>query len=65
MKNYTVVVGNIGTVRETSDRADAMATWKAYVERSRQGIGRGGHEPVTLFEDGEIIREHVPEGDET
>lgn len=62
---YQVIVGNIGTVCDTDDRADAIDEYEDYVLFSEQGHGRASGEPVTLFEDGEIIREHEGMNHET
>jgi len=61
---YQVIVGNIGTVCDTDDLAEATGEYEEYARFSRNGIGRSSGEPVTLFEDGEIIREHEGESHE-
>jgi hypothetical protein len=58
---YQVLVGNIGTVYTGKDRSEADRLFAVYVEQSQSLRGRAGGEPVTLFEDNEIIREHEGE----
>lgn len=54
MKNYEVVVGNIGTVH-----TGLANKWCGeYKRQSDSGVGRAAGEPVTLFVDGEIKWEH-------
>jgi hypothetical protein len=57
--NYEVVVGNIGTVYTGANKAVAQRCFKGYAGRSRLGVGRGAHENVTLFQNGEIVKEHT------
>lgn len=57
VKHWQVVVGNIGTVYDGTDRPTAMSTYAAYRSASRSGHGRGAHENVTLLCDGEVFRE--------
>lgn len=49
---YVVNVGNVGNI-ECKDEADAFETYKHYVLMSITGCGRGAHENVVLFVDGE------------
>lgn len=58
---YEVVVGNIGTVYSGTSKSDTAMTWIAYVDQSKSGKGRAGNEPVTMFCDGEIVKEYAPE----
>ncbi len=55
---YEVVVGNIGRVYRGSDRREANRSYAVYLDQFKQGYGRAAGESVTLFEDGEPIREH-------
>lgn len=55
---YKVIVGNIGTVCDTDSFAEATGEYEEYVRFSKEGIGRSSGESVTLFEDGEVVREH-------
>lgn len=64
MPTYTVLVGNIGQVHEGQSRDEARKRYDEYVVQSNSGIGRAGHEQVTLFEDGEPIAEHDPDEQE-
>ena len=58
---YTVIVGNIGTVHTGDYRRKAIFEFVQYRMASKAGTGRAGHEPVTLFEDNEILMEHNPD----
>lgn len=58
-KTWQVVVGNVGTVEDTSDRARAHDIYWVYVQYSDAGVGRAAGEPVYLMCDGEIEKEHA------
>jgi hypothetical protein len=60
--NYEVVVGNVGTVYEGKDCKEATDIYKDYVKISKRRHGRAGGEPITLFRNGDIEKEHY--GDE-
>jgi hypothetical protein len=60
MPKYTVIVGNVGMVTDTTIHREALSVFKDYREQSKRGIGRAAHEPVTLMEDGEPILEYSP-----
>jgi hypothetical protein len=55
---YQVIVGNIGTVITTDNKTDAEAAFNEYKAQSESNVGRAGGEPVTLFQDDEIVKEH-------
>ena len=57
-KQYSVIVGNVGTVLETTDRNEAIKTYGEYKRISIAGVGRVGSEDVTLFCDDEPSYEH-------
>ena len=61
MAEYRVVVGNIGTVYDGDSKIKADRDYKEYVEQSRSDYGRASREPVYMFVDGELLREHIPE----
>ena len=61
MPLYEVTVGNIGTVYRGALETTARTEFNEYVRLSKAGFGRVAGEPVTLFKDGEIIKEHAPE----
>jgi hypothetical protein len=61
MQDYEVIVGNIGRVLVTKERAEAFKTFAHYVEQSQSNRGRAGGEPVTIMQGDEIIREYGPE----
>lgn len=50
MKRYEVIVGNIGSVLQTNDYKEAKATYKEYVQQSKENYGRAAGEVVTLFD---------------
>lgn len=58
MPNYTVIVGNVGEVLCTHSVRDAVRTYKDYVVRSQSNRGRCAGEPVTLFQDEDILYEY-------
>ncbi len=58
MSEYTVLVGNVGTVHRGNDRPTAEAIYNQYVELSVSGLGRAAFEDVTLLRDGEPMLEH-------
>ena len=55
---YEVIVGNIGKVWQGSNYMQAMAKYAAYVKQSKSGVGRAGGEQVSLWKNGDVIREH-------
>lgn len=63
MGTYTVIVGNVGTVCETNCCNMAGQTYERYVKLSKDNFGgyssRCYGEDVTLYENGEPIREHI------
>lgn len=56
---YQVIVGNIGKVCDTDDRAEALRDYDIYKARSEDGIGRAAGEPIALMCNGEPIMEHA------
>ena len=58
---YEVVVSNVGTVHTGNRKDKAMATYWDYVSLSRHGLGKCSNEQVTLFMNGDIVAEHIPE----
>ena len=64
MKKYQVIVGNVGTVYDGDDQEQAKRDYRECVSLSKDSeFGRMAGEEVTLFEDGEILKEHFPEGE--
>jgi hypothetical protein len=57
-KQYSVIVGNVGTVLDTTNRNEAIKTYGEYKRISIAGVGRAGGEDVCLFCDGEPLYEH-------
>lgn len=58
MAKYEVVVSNIGTVHKGENNVQARHEFNVCVTSSKQGFGRIAGESVTLFEDGEPIKEY-------
>lgn len=61
MANYQVVAGNIGFVYDGGFYDSANDHFILYQQRSINGIGAASGEPVTMFKDGEIIKEYQPD----
>jgi hypothetical protein len=57
-KQYSVIVGNVGTVFSGTNKKDAQAMYREYVKISDCSRGRISGEDVTLFCDDEPILEH-------
>ena len=55
---YTVTVGNIGTVYEGTSSREAAETFDEYRRQSHDNYGRAAGEPVTVMRDNEILREY-------
>jgi hypothetical protein len=61
MSKYQVIVGNVGTVYDGDDKEQALRDYRECVSISKDSeVGRMAGEQVTLFEDGEILKEHIP-----
>jgi len=56
---FQVIVGNIGMVHQSLDYDEAVKHYAEYIEQSRSGVGRAGGESVTLWQDGEPMREYI------
>lgn len=54
---YQVVVGNIGTVYDGTNKVEALKDFEEYKEQSESDVGRAGGENVVLFENDEPIKE--------
>jgi hypothetical protein len=64
MGKYQVIVGNVGTVYDGDDKEQALREYRECVSISKESeVGRMADEEVTLFEDGEILKEHCPNED--
>jgi hypothetical protein len=62
---YEIVVGNLGTVwSEEADEFNETRVAHEYndwITESKRPFGRAAGEAVTLFKDGEIYKEYLPE----
>ncbi len=58
--SFQIIVGNIGTVYDGKDKAEAKKLFAEYVRKSKLGKGRAGNEDVVLFADGEPEEEYIP-----
>lgn len=59
MSNITIIVGNIGTVLETTDATEASDVYRHYCDASDRGEGRMARETVTMLSDDEPVAEHT------
>ena len=57
-REWTVVVGNIGTVYSGPDEVEARRRWEEYTKQSESGYGRAAGEDVTLLVDGVVAKEY-------
>lgn len=64
MATYVVIVGNLGTVYHGKTKRLAYEHFEHYKRCSTEERGRVRGEPVTVFEDGKIVLEHVPSNPE-
>jgi len=61
---YELYVGNIGCVHRGNDGLVALGEFDEYVKLSKSEYGRASNEEVTLFKDGELIKEYIPDYDD-
>ncbi len=54
---YSIIVGNIGYVYRGTNLIEANTAWDEYKRQSQTGYGRAGGEDVSMWRDGEIMRE--------
>lgn len=59
VKNFSVIVSNVGEVYNGTSEEDANRTYTESVDLSKNNYGRFSGESVTLFQDGEIVKEFV------
>ena len=57
--HYSVVVSNVGQVFEGPSKAEANEAYEKYCRLSKATQGRYAGEDVTLWEDGQILKEHA------
>lgn len=55
---YQIVVGNVGTVKDTDNQAEALYMFEVYKAYSQTNYGRTAGEDVTLLVDGEPVKEY-------
>ncbi len=65
MAMYQVIVGNVGLVVDTDNKAEANVAFRQYVNNSKNNIGMASGETVTLMVDGELDLEHFGDNDRT
>ena len=58
--NWSVHVGNLGTVYDGESEEEAREAFDDYVELSDNGHGRVANEPVTLCRDGDEVAGYSP-----
>jgi hypothetical protein len=56
--NYVLNVGNIGNI-PYANKKESVKDYNDYVKQSKSGYGRASSESVTLFCNGEIIRQYT------
>lgn len=56
---YSVSVGNVGTIGYYTNKKNAIKVFQTCVEQSLSDIGRAGGEDVTLWKNGEPIKEYI------
>jgi hypothetical protein len=61
---YTLIVGNIGTIGKYDTLKVAKYQYVTYVNLSAIGYGKVAGESVYLFENDEIIEEHMGTNDD-
>lgn len=59
-KVFSVIVSNVGTIAENVGLKEANRHFKESVELSESGKGRFSGETVTMFNDGEPMKEYAP-----
>jgi len=57
--DYTVVVGNIGTIYSGNNRRIATRIWEQYRTASIYGWGKASGEFVVLMVNGEVERDYA------
>lgn len=57
--SYEVTIGNIGNVHTGNSLRDAQKSYSEYVNQSKAAIGKAAGESVTLWRDGEPIKEYA------
>ncbi len=60
---YSVIVGNIGHVYVGENLQEANKSWSEYKRQSKEGYGRAGKEGVSMWCNGEIMREFAGEAE--
>ena len=61
--NHEIVVGNIGCVYSGKNVKEAIEIFQAYVEFSKDQVGRAAGEAVTWLLNGEMYKEYFPPED--
>lgn len=61
---YSVIVGNVGTVRNGAIWEEAESVFAEYCEQSKSGVGRAGGESVFITRaNGDPVREFIGENE--
>jgi len=58
MKKYEVTVGNVGLIIDTTNHVKAMSEYEGWIAMSKHPRGRASGEDVTLWENGEPLKEY-------
>jgi len=64
MNSYVVICGNIGMVYSGGVYQSALDAFTVYKNKSIRGEGRASGESVTMFRNGEVIKEFIGSTDE-
>lgn len=62
---YEVYVGNVGCAHRGHDGLIALGEFDMWVEISKSTNGRASGEEVSLFKDGELIKDYIPDNQES
>ena len=57
---WEVIVGNIGRVYAGSSSTEAKRKYASYVKAAKAKYGRASGESVSLWKDGDVVKEHEP-----
>lgn len=56
---YEIIVSNIGRVAQGNNAFKANSVYATYVKMSKENYGRVAGETVTMFRNGEIVKEYT------
>ena len=56
---YEIIVSNVGRVAEGTKAFEANSVFHHYVKASKAKYGRAAGETVTMFRNGEVVKEYT------